>query len=258
MDFQTAVIVSTIILGATVAVVVAVLANRQRTARDEELRRQASTRGWTFETATEGAFRGHRWRGTTDGVAWMAESLESTGKQGGQRSSNRRRISRWQTTASRGPASPIVCMGVPEGAEKPSFEVAQGEGWLAALAQKAARFAFDKGLDAYFGVEIGKQIDAAALRRVEGAAVPGFIVMAADTDAASRLLFQGLAKALGDAVHDRESALSDERRPWVLFWQHGVALAQTERLTTPEEIERLIRAGVALSRVRGPEFGAPG
>ncbi len=254
MTFDTARVVAFTILAATLAIVVNVWTRRRRAAKEDELRRQASMRGWTFESASEGAMRVHRWRGTTEGIAWVAESLEGPARQKGGRS-HRRGPSRWRTTGTAGPASPIVCIGVAPGHEQPAFEVARGEGWLAALAQKAAGFAFDKSLDAYFGAEIGAQVDATALRRVEGTTVPGFVVMAADPDAAARLLFQRLQGLLGEAVKDRDAALSDEARPWVLLYPHGVALARMDRFSSAQDVERFVRPGVTLART--PDIGAP-
>ena len=49
-------------------------------------------------------------------------------------------------------------MGVPQGQELPALKLAQGEGLLASMAQKAAGFALDKSLDAYFGEAAGQAL----------------------------------------------------------------------------------------------------
>ncbi len=253
MTFETAIIVSFALISASVAVVIGVWARRRLAAREDELRSQASTRGWTFESLTHGVRRLRRWTGTTDGVAWVAESVERPGHHS-TRGRQHRPVSRWRTAAGHGPAQPIVCIGVPAGSESKDLSLVQGDGWLATLAQKAAGFAFDKAVDSYFGEDIGREIDAAALRRVEGAALGGFIVMATDPDSASRLLFQGVGQAITDAVADRGTPPPDADRPWVLFWSKGVSLARHRRLSSPDDVERLTRAGLALSRVPLPKF----
>jgi hypothetical protein len=247
MTFETAIVISVFILGAGIVAMIVVIAGRRAAANEEEMRRQSSMRGWTYERVREGRARVRRWRGATDGVAWIAESVAQLKGSHGKHASERRMVARWRSAASHGPAAPILCIALNTGAESATFAAAQGDGWLAQMAQKAIGFAFDKAVDTYFGLEIGGKVDAAALRRVEGTQIPGFVIMAADTEAASRLLFQGLSKALTDMPADA--------RPWVLFWSGGVALARMEHIRAVDQIERLARAGVALTRV--PTFGRP-
>lgn len=259
MTFDAAIVVATFIISATAIVAIIVVTRRNAAAKEEELRRQASMRGWTFERVREGAYRINRWKGSSGGVAWIAESLEGLKGNQGRGPAQRRLMTRWRTAPewanARAPfvTAPIVCLGLPTGKEMPSFAVAQGDTWLAKLAQKAVGFAFDKAIDHYFGVELGREVDAAVLRRVEGAAIPGFIVMAADPEAASRILFQGLQATLTDATRDTRSILADEDRPWVLLWSKGVALARTEKVHSADELDRFIHAGLTLTRV--PTFG---
>lgn len=157
------------LIGVAAAMVILVWTRRRLAAREDELRRQASTRGWTFESLTHGVRQVRRWTGTTDGVAWIAESIERSGHQS-TRGRQHRPVSRWRTAAGHGPADPIVCIGVPAGSESKDLALVKGDGWLATLAQKAAGFALDKAVDSYFDEDIGREIDAAALRRVDGAA----------------------------------------------------------------------------------------
>lgn len=250
MTVQTAVIIAAVVV---VVTAVAVFATRWVKGRLEEWRQQEAARGWTFEQTMEGGFGVRRWTGTTDGVAWIAEGLNrlrmSHGGVPGDGSGGREIvIGRWRTSARPGPRSPILCVGVPIDADTTSASMPQGDGWFARIARKAAGAAFDQVLDVYFGVEVGKDIDAAALRPVSGAAIRGFIVMAADPDDASRLLSQGLAGTLAEAVHGPRSILSDEKRPWVLLSEHGVALARMEAVRSIEELDRFVFAGLALTR----------
>jgi hypothetical protein len=142
---------------------------------------------------------------------------------------------------------------VPKGQENPALKLAQGEGLLASMAQKVAGFALDKSLDTYFGVETGQQVDARTLRMVDGAALPGFIAMAVDTTAGAFWLSQpGHRAAIEAQVRDTSSALSDEiDRPWVLLIGPRVSLARMAPVTSVEDMERLVRAGVALVQAAG-------
>jgi len=256
MTFDAAIVVATMILSTTLLITIVVVSRRRLAAREEEMRQQASMRGWTFQRVREGAFRVQRWTGTTDGVGWIAESVESNqGGTHGRAAARRRRVTRWRTAPSWTPpkgaalAAPIVIMGVPEGKEKQTFPAApQGDGWAVKLAQKAVGFAFDKSIDVYFGKAAGSAVDAGAMRRVKDDSIPGYVVMAGDPDAAARLLFQGLSAALTSATANSSSILSEQDRPWLLLSNHGIALARMEHASSAEHVERFVRAGVALTR----------
>jgi hypothetical protein len=252
MPFEAAVILAIFLITTALIALMALLSRRHMRAKEDEIRRAASTRGWTFQAAVEKGYRIHRWSGTTDGISWTAESLRH---QGGNKGSRRRHIARWHGTFSPGIAGAIVAMGVPKGKERLGTAIAEGEGWVAKLAQKAAGFAFDKAIDIYFGEAPGKEIDAAALHRVDGERIPGFIVMAATKDEGTRILSQGFEKALTDAVNEPSSILSEEDRPWVLLRPNTVSLARMETYRDVAELERFIRAGVALTRAF--KFGRP-
>lgn len=245
MSYEAAIVVSVIILVATAVFLIATIAARKLAAQNDELKQQASIRGWTFEFERRRGYRVRRWRGSTDGVAWMAESLERTGKE------NRRpvRRSRWRTTSGHGPVAPLVCVGVPKGRETPSLKVAEGDGVFAQLAQKVAGFALDKAIDSYFGEEVGLDVDAALLKPVPNATIPGFIVMAADVDAASRVLFQGLTNTLTTATQDPQSVFGTDKRPWVLLWKDGVSLGRTQAFASTAEVETFARTGTAIAKL---------
>jgi hypothetical protein len=255
MTFDVAIVVAAVILFTTFTVTIVVVTRRRVAAQDEEQRQQASMRGWTFLRAREGRFRVQRWTGTTDGVAWIAESVESSqsGTQG-RAAAGRRRVTRWKTSSSWTPptgaslAAPIVVMGVPEGQGKLPLPPAEGGGWIVTLAQKAVSFAIDKAIDHYFGEEAGREIDAGALQRVKGDSTPGYVVMAADPAAAARLLFQGLSAALTNGSTNSSSVLSDKERPSILLWNKGIVVARMDHASSAEQIERYARAGVTLVR----------
>ena len=255
MTFNAAIVTATMILSITAVIMIIVVSRRRLAAQDEELRQQASMRGWTFLRAREGRFRVQRWTGITDGVAWIAESLESNqGGTHGRAAARRRRVTRWRTAPSWTPptgaflAAPIVVMGVPEGQGMLPLPPAEGGGWIVTLAQKAVSFAIDKAIEHYFGDEAGREIDAGALQRVTGDSTPGYVVMAADPDAAARLLFQGLSAALANGSTNSSSVLSDKERPSILLWNKGIVVARVDHASSAEQIERYARAGVTLVR----------
>ena len=63
-------------------------------------------------------------------------------------------------------------MGLPKGKAVPAFSATPSDSIFATLAQKAMGFAFDKAIDVHFGKELGKDIDAATLDRVDTAKIP--------------------------------------------------------------------------------------
>jgi hypothetical protein len=246
VPFEVALFIAFFILVAGAIVTVSVIASRKQAAREEELKRAASARGWQFQVAREGGYRVHRWTGTTDGLSWQAESLTDVGG-GNKRHHRRRHIARWHGAWSPGINGAVVAMGVPKGKEEMGKAIAAGDGFFAQLAQKAAGFAFDKAIDVYFGDGPGKDVDAGAMQRV-GTSTPGFIVMAADKDEGARILSQGLEKALVEASNDTASVLSDEDRPWVLLRPKGISLARMAPLRDIKDIDGFVHAGVALTR----------
>jgi hypothetical protein len=125
--------------------------------------------------------------------------------------------------------------------------IAADDGIVARLAQKALDFAFDKAIDLYFGKAIGKEVDAAALHRVNVDA-SGFVVMAADKDEGLRIMQQGLQRALAGATQDSTSILSHADRPSILLRPEGISLANLGRLKDATEIERMAQTGIALTR----------
>lgn len=246
MTANTAIVIATFVIFTTFFLLLVFLSKRQMQAKEEELRQAASARGWKFESTKERGYRVHRFSGSTDGVPWTAESLRFV--TGGQNKHRRQRhIARWHGQWNPGVSAPIVCLGVPKGAEVPSFKVAQGEGFFAKMAQKAVGFAFDKAVDMYFGDEIGKEVDAAALRPVE-TDLPGFMVMAGDVDEGKRILADGLKHALLTASNDQGSVLAENDRPYVLLRPRGISLARMKQFRTVDDVDQFIQAGVGLKR----------
>ena len=246
MSSDAAVIVAIFIIVTTLTLLMAFVGRRRIQAKEEEMQRAAATRGWTFDKRHEDGYRIYRYRGTTDGVEWTAESARLAS--GGNNRRRRREVARWHGKWSPGVSAPIVALGVPKGKEQAGQGIAQGSSLAARLAVQAATFIFDKALDVYFGKEVGKQIDAGKLKRLDSAGVPGFIIMAENTDEASRVLSEGLHNALVTASNDAANVLSENDRPYVLVRPEGVSLARMEQFRDLEELEQFIQAGVSLKR----------
>jgi hypothetical protein len=250
MSFNAAIVVATFIVATAAIVLLIVMASRKRAAKEDELKRDASTRGWDFESTSDRGYRVHRWSGTTEGVPWRAESLyyPSTNKQ------RRPNLARWHGDWNPGINAPVLFMAVPNGKELHSTQMTSADSFFGKLAQKAVGFAFDKAVDGYFGADLGKEVDAGAMLRVE-TQLPGFIVMAANKDEGARLLSQDLERSLASAAHDPSSIFSAEDKPWLLFRPKGISLARTREFRDNNEIDGFIRAGVALTR--GSKFARP-
>lgn len=222
-------------------------ARRHREQAQGQLTADAAARGWTFESGTEGLFDLQRWSGHTDGHHWTAEYRRGRHR----KSSGPTRTHRlcWWTDGFGEPTTPILLIGVPRGKELPALQLTEGEGLLAIMAQKAAGFALDKALDAHFGEDAGRQIDARALRMVEGVGLPGFLLMAVDIAQARYWLDQPAHRqALLAQVDDAASVFSNEQdRPWVLLLGRRLMLAQPVAVRSTADLDRLVRAGAALA-----------
>lgn len=220
---------------------------RQNRQRQDALRAEAVARGWSCDTSIAGVFDLTRWQGQTDGVRWTAEHRGLRHTRKGQ---TRTHNIRWWADGFHGPTSPVLLMGVPKGQENLTVKLSQGEGLLASMAQKAVGFALDKSLDTFFGEEAGQQVDARTMQVVENPTLAGFIVMAVSADQGAFWLDQqGLRAVVEAQVGDAASALSDDGgRPWVLWLGRRISLARRAPVTLINDLERLVRAGVALVR----------
>jgi hypothetical protein len=245
MPFEAALFIAFFILVATIVAMAVIIASRRQAAKEDELKRAASARGWTFQVTREKGYRVHRWTGTTDGVSWVAESLAQASA--GKNQQRRRHIARWHGAWSPGINGAMVAMGLPKGKQTFGQTVADGDGFFAKLAQKAVGFAFDKAIDVYFGDGPGKEVDAGAMHRVD-ARIPGFIVMAVNKDEGARILSQGLEKALVEATNDKGSVLAEANRPWILLRPTSISLARMDRFRSANEIDGFVRAGVGLTQ----------
>ncbi len=246
MSSDAATLVAVFIILTSVIILLSRFSKGRMQAKEDELRKAALLRGWTFESKMDRGYRIYRFSGSTDGVAWDAESAKLVA--GGNKRQRRRHIARWHGKWSPGVSAPIVAMGVPKGKEMMTHKIAQGDGFFARMAQKAAGYALDMGIDIYFGKDIGNEIDASTLKHVESPSVPGYIFMAGNPDEARRILAEGLQQSLADATNDKNSVLSNEDRPYLLLRPHSISLARMERIRDVGELEQFVKAGVALTR----------
>jgi hypothetical protein len=253
MSSEAATLLASFIIVTAIIVVLSRLAKGRIEAKEEELRKSVALRGWTFGKKNERGYRIYTFSGTTDGVAWEAESAKLVA--GGSKGQRRRHIARWHGKWSPGVSAPIVGMGVPKGKEVMTHKIAQGDGFFARMAQKAAGYALDMGIDIYFGKEIGAEIDAQTLKHVEAPSVPGYIFMAGNPDEAKRILAEGLQRSLLDATSDKNNVLSEEDRPYLLLRPHSISLARMEQIRDVGELEQFVKAGVGLTRAF--RFGRP-
>ena len=245
MPYEAALAIAIIILVGTFVGMVALISRRRRQAKEDDMAREAASRGWQFDSRFEHGERIRRWRGTTDGISWVTESVSSA--KSGNHPDRRRQTSRWHGAFNPGIGKPIVMIGVPPGKETPAFSVAEGDGVIAKLAQKAAGFAFDKGIKTYFGADTAAEVSADALHHVAQPVMPGYIVMAGDADEAARVLSEGFGRVVQAGGADSTSLLGADDRPWILLRPNGVSIARMEPIREAHDIERLVRAGVDLS-----------
>jgi hypothetical protein len=224
--------------------------SRQRRKAEElaaRLKPEASARGWDVTTELRrDNVRVIRWRGREFDIQWIGEDLYRTR---GQRPNRQvMEVTRWQTVDRSGPTGAIFLMGVPEGTQLPKAQAV--EGFFQSLALKAAFLALDKALDMYFGVEIGKEIDASTLTRVEEVEplLNGYAVFAEQPHEAAGIIRNGVDKAIAATIDGGPEAIRGARRPWVLLWKKGVVVARVGATRTAAEMEPLVIAGVAITR----------
>jgi hypothetical protein len=223
-------------------------ANRRKVdALAERLRPEAALRGWQVTAEYQrNNTRVVRWTGRDSGIEWIAEDVYRRRTQG--RSRQVFEVSRWRTVHGRPASGAIFLMPLAEGTPVPKVESA--EGLLSSLLVKAAFYALDKAMDVYFGEELGAQVDAGSLKRVEAVEplLDGYVVFAAHPEDAASVIRGGVSAALRDAAAGAGADMRGTKRPWILLGDHGVALGRMTPASSAAEIERLVRAGIALTR----------
>jgi hypothetical protein len=236
---EAAIVVAIFIITTSLVLLMSRVARGRLQAKEDELKKAAALRGWTFGKKTERGYRIYTFSGTTEGIPWEAESAVLVA--GSNRRQRRRHVARWHGKWSPGVAAPIAAMGVPKGKEVMTHKIAQSDGFLAQMAQKAAGYAFDMALDVYFGKEIGGQIDATTFKHIDQPAVPGYIFMAADPDEAKRVLSEGLQRA--PRCDQRQGQRAVRRRPSVPAAASAKPFARPHGADSQDRRARAIRQG---------------
>ena len=211
------------------------------------LRPEASARGWQVTSEYVNQTRTIRWTGRDFDVQWVGEDVHR--KRGQRSNTNVLEVTRWKTVGTRGPSGAIFLMGLPEGTQVPKAQAV--DGFLQSMAVKAAMFALDKGIDMYFGADIGKAIDAQKLERVEQVepVFDGYAVFAENShEAASLIRNSGIDKAVAAAIDGGPESMKGYRRPWILIWKGGVAISKIGSTRSAAELEPILKAGLALTR----------
>lgn len=219
-------------------------ANRRKVEKlREDLTPQASLHGWQVETEyAKNSLQIVRWRGRDRDITWM---VEETSRQHRRRDYRREAdTTRWQSIDRRGPACTIFLMALPEGTPVP--EARPVEGTLQALAAKAAFYALDKGLDLYFGLVIGKEVDASTFKRVTEAEplLGGYVAFADDPAEGARVLRADVARSIARITAEPAGT----GRPWILIWRHGVVVSRVGQTGAAAAVVPMVRAGVEITR----------
>lgn len=229
-------------LSVGVMVVLVRRSGQQRQQTEDSMRSAASAQGWSFDSQDSGPMTVMRWQGTTEGTRWTLEYRRSRSTRRTRHAHTHRAV--WWADTFRGPASPVLFIGVQTGQENPFMKLEGNEGMLATMAQKAAGFALDKALDVHFGEEAGRQVDARLLKPVQAAGLTGFMVMAADEQQAMWMLGEGGPMWL-DALAS-EAPGQGNHRPWVLALPRRVLLARSTPIRTEDDVRAMVREGLSL------------
>jgi hypothetical protein len=198
--------------------------------------------GWQFETDQSALFEIFRWRGTTDGVSWVAEAVRS-GRSRSRLQGSTARIVRWYTIRPFPVPGAIATLHTNDGDEAPPQLPSDKDG--GAVAQFGTRMiaaALDKGFDIRFGDEIGRQIDIGKMTQLSAAESPGRMVFVDEGSRGSALLTLQKADAAVKASGDSLAPASYVIAPG------GVAVSVQAWAGTVDELMPIVQAGVALAR----------
>jgi hypothetical protein len=216
---------------------------RQRTAAvrlEPAAQADAGRLGWTYETEQTAIFEIQRWRGTTNGLSWVAETLRS-GRSRRHPNQATTRVLRWYATGPLQVPGALVLLRDREDRDAPDLELPQGDGVVATLARKMAASAFDASFDIAFGEAVGRQVDEQTLRPFVDAAqsLSGGKVLVDDAVRPSALLvLQRVDAALAQSDATRTAS--------VMLAPNGVAISAKAYVSSADELQPYVRAGVAL------------
>ena len=92
---QGATVLAILIIATTLIVLMSRFSKGRAQAKEDDLRKAATLRGWAFAKANDRGYRVYTFSGTTEGIAWIAESAKLLS---GNRNHQRRHIARWHGT----------------------------------------------------------------------------------------------------------------------------------------------------------------
>ena len=208
---------------------------------------EAAAHGWTVSSERRHGLRAIEWRGSTNGIAWVAVAL--SGWQGTELQRRRVSATRWQTSDLRGNANPIVLLGM---SSHPGIHAAwpSGGGATADLLTTAMLAAIDKYIDEHFAPEIRAVVDATRLQRVEGAErlLAGYIVVAEDPAEAVRVIEHGVGAALSATASTMQSAApSSPEGYFAVICKEGVGLVRSHAVASLADLHPIVKKGVAIA-----------
>ena len=255
MSFQAALIVAFFVIFTAVFVVLARLTKGSIQAKEEDLSKAATLRGWTFEKLHErGVSRlslhaapPKAWRGRRSPPMLVA---------GGNQHRRRRHIARWH-----GEWSP----GVTRADRRPSAcrRARTVVTHLAGARRRLLRASGGRRRPASHSTRRSTSTSArrsatrstpARCAASRSAAVPGFIVMAGNVDEAIAHAVRRPAARAGRASSTPGNVLVETDRPYVLVRPQGISLARMEQFRNVAELDRFVHAGIGLTR----RFGLAG
>lgn len=221
--------------------------NRQLAAKKAPERiADAAKRGWSYEQEQTLMFEIGRWRGQSDGIAWVGETARSGTKRsslGGSAIGSVTLVTRWYTLQRMPVSGPVWLMQDTSGAGAPNELAKKLDDMDSPLARTLIGKMLDVGLPVRFGGPIGDKVEGASLRPVTLPATgyDGCNLMAADPSEASALLFQRLGPAMIAARAAAGTvALS------VLITPEGLAVSVPRWCYQADELAPLVDAGVSL------------
>jgi hypothetical protein len=208
---------------------------------------EAARLGWTYEQEQTAIFEIERWRGSTDGVAWVGEAARTGTRRsltdGAARKGSATLVTRWYTERPMPVAGPIALLHHPRDGSRPDAAVQALGGITSPLARRLLGAVLDFGFRARFGRPVGGSLDGRALQPATlPAGYEGYSLLAAHPSEASALLFQRLGRGLS-AAQEAAGPVSLS----VLVTPKGLALSVPRWAFTADDLVPIVRAGVAMT-----------
>jgi hypothetical protein len=222
--------------------------NRQQAAkRAPERMAAAAARGWSYEQEQTLLFEIGRWRGSTSGIDWVAETARSGTQRSrldGAAQGSATLVTRWYTQQRMPVSGPVLLMQGNDG-EGETNEVATVLDEIdSPLARKMIGKVLDVGLSVKFGEPVGAAVEGASLLPgiLPATGYDGYNLMAADPADVSTPLFERVGPALAAA-----RAAAGGGSLSVLITPAGLAISVPKWTYQADELAPIVDAGVALT-----------